>query len=38
MSHSIIGGYHVDHRFVPHYLNEADDKAALFPVIVFFRE
>jgi len=38
MSHSIIGGYHVDRRFVPYYLNETDDKMALFSVIVFLRE
>jgi hypothetical protein len=32
MSHSIIGGYHTEHRFVPFHLNEADDKVAVFSV------
>ena len=38
MSHSIIGRYHVDRRFVPYYLNEADDKVAQLSVFVYLRE
>jgi len=39
MSHySIIGGYHVDRRFVPYYLNEGEEKVALLSVTVFIRQ